>query len=558
MALDQRNEQSEDSPRRSNRLLTLNLAAMSYIYQPWLATVTGQVGFSQSHNASPATPATTDQFITGGVRVNVFPRSRFPAEVRYEVADSRTDASLGGNADYSSRTFALSQRYRPANGEFNVSASYERRAQEGASFGEDLQQSLLGDFSARWKRQALMVNLTHTLNERRRTAEESDFTTLSGRHTYSPDDALTVESGVNWAHSADKLVDSDNKVTLAQWSTVAVWRPQDKPYTVNASVRALVMNGGVGGDTENYSVSLGGTYEFTPNLRLGASGTFTRLNGESQGSWVGNMNANYQGPTQQLGDWSYDWYTGAALSGTRNGSSSDESLSTQLGHNASRVWRDGGGNSLSLSLGQTLSLGYSHGAGGDRGVTQGTALDRGLSRTLLHSASATWNRGSTEGSAFARLSVSDARQLDGEQSRFQLINFQLSGNLEIDRYSNWSGDLSVQRVFQRSVTVTPLPDDPLGFDRQIAHSASGEVSYRHNRAFGVPRLRFVTRLRVSGDRQSLRSALASISDRETLSWENRLDYQVGRLESGVLMRFGESDGAWRRTLTLRVQRNFGE
>ena len=224
----------------------------------------------------------------------------------------------------------------------------------------------------------------------------------------------------------------------------------------------------------------------------------------------------------------------------------------------SRVWRDAGGNSLAMSLGQTLSLGYSHGNGSDNAATQGTALERGLSRSLLHSASLTWNRSGTEGSAFARLSLSDARQLDGERSRFQLINFQISGNLEIDRYSSWSGDLSVQRIFQRSLTSTPLPDDPFGFDRQIAHNASGEVSYRHNRAFSVPRLRFVSRLRVSGDRQSLRSALASISDRETLSWENRLDYQVGRLESGVLMRFGESDGVWRRTLTLRVQRNFGE
>jgi hypothetical protein len=578
LSYDYRLDHVGDEPQRHQHLVGLNLSALTYLYQPWLATVSATLGLTHSwRGGEPQGGSGQDQFVTGALRLTLFPRSRFPSELRLEQSDSRNDASLGGNTDYRARTLALTQRYRPAGGEFNLSATLEHRSQEGPSFGEDTQDQLMADFSARWKRQALAANLARSRSRHANGSEENDFATVSLRHTFNPDTALTLETGANWARSADHLALGDNRVDLTQWSTVALWRPEGKPWSLSASLRSFNLatsTRSAGQDdsptvrNESLALSLGGQYEFSPQLRLTANASVTRLNGDTRESWVGALGASYQGPTRNFGEggvWQHDWSAGGAFSSAHNAGLTDDTVSGQVGQSVSRTWRQAPTQALSLTLGQTLSASWTHAASGvDPGAASGggglvePGSVGGWSRALLHSASLTWTRSGEDGSAFARASASDARQLDGEHARFQLLNLQLSGNVEIDRFSGWSGDLTVQRVFQRSLPQTVDAADPFGYDRLITHTAGGEITWRHSRAFGIARLRFSTRLRLSHDTQHQRRALVPLPERETGAWESRLDYQVGRLQTGALLRLAKSDGLWQQTLTLRLQRSFGE
>jgi hypothetical protein len=116
----------------------------------------------------------------------------------------------------------------------------------------------------------------------------------------------------------------------------------------------------------------------------------------------------------------------------------------------------------------------------------------------------------------------------------------------------------VQRTLQRSTQVVEQNSvQSLLALQQKSQSASGEISWNHNRLFNVPRLNFKSRLRVALNTQSQSNELAPLADRETASWENRLDYRVGRLESSLSLRFARIDGRQQMFVMWRLQRTFG-
>lgn len=564
VAYDLRVDRIEDGPRRVQHLLGLQLNATTFLYAPWLATLGLSLGLTQSRSASADQPdADLDRFITGGLRLHVFPRSRFPFEARYETADSRTDSSLLGGFDYRSRTLALAQRYRPESGAFSISATYERRSQDSEAFGEDTQEALLGDFNTSWKRHHLSASVARSVNRRRSTAEEAEFTSAVARHSYGYGNGLSVETSANWAESDEQLLTGPEQIRVAQWSSVALWRPEAVAgLTVTGSARGFSLDSEgdfVGTSTDSLGLGAGATYEVNRNLRLAANSTMTRVDGAlSETIWVASAGASWQGDTIRLGDYQYDWNTGVSASrasSDHDGAEDEQSVSGAVGHTLGRVWLLPSTATVAASLGQSLSVTRSSGA-----LFAGAAEDDdGHSRSLSHSASLTWSASGVDRSAYARLSFADARQFDGDRAHFQLMNLQVSGSYEVDRNRSWSGDITVQRVLQRSMPLgEPQPFDPFGPSRITTQSASGELSWRQLRVFGVPRLRYTSRLRLSHDTQRQRSALLPLPDRETASWENRLDYQIGRLETALALRVAQIDGSWRQLLLFRVQRNFGD
>lgn len=131
------------APQEGNtrtQLVTGNLGLRTFIYQPWLAVVSGNVGLTNSWTSQDGPPGSgafgTDaslheqlrsrqQFLTGSARVDVFPQSRFPFEAHIDRNDSRVGGGLASSVDYSTTRFGFSQRYRPVNGIWNVSGGYD-------------------------------------------------------------------------------------------------------------------------------------------------------------------------------------------------------------------------------------------------------------------------------------------------------------------------------------------------------------------------------------------------------------------------------------------------
>jgi hypothetical protein len=564
-----------------SQLVTTRVSASSFIYQPWLATVSGTLGLTLDRSRGGASltaagpfdssqdaPNSKDRFLTGSARVDVFPRSRFPFEAHAERNDSRTDAALASTIDFTTQNIGFSQRYRPPSDAYQVSGGYDRREQISKGV-RDIQDQVSGDFSSSWKHNDLSLNFLESLARRQATDERSEFRTLVGRHQYLPDSSLSVNTTVNWSKTDEKLVGSETDQSLLQLLSVGLWQPAGSKLALTGSVRGLVLRDlNANHQLDSVGATVGGTYELNRNVRLTANGnsSVTSSDGVHSQGFSGAAGANWQADTLQLGGFRYDWFASGNVGGSTfsgGGAVSADSLAShdetqrtinaQIGHTLSRSWPIDAQSTLGLHLGQSLNATRTHSSVSLPGDPAESV------KTALHTLAGTWNVNAENRSAYARLSYNDSRELGGAHALFQLLNFQVSGNYEFDRNRSISGDMTWQKAVQRTGDRldTQEPFAIVPGDRSTSRSASGEITYRQQRVFGVPRLRFESRLKLAQDVLKQPGTFASIPDRETRLWENRLDWLVGRLESQLILRLSKIDGKKREFLMWRVQRSFG-
>jgi len=570
-----------------SQLITTSLSARSYIYQPWFATVSGTLAVtagksrgggedltSQSPFATQDQLASKDRFITGNARLDLFPRSRFPFEVHVERTDSRVDSALASSLDFRTQTVGVSQRYQPVNGAYTVSGSFERRQQSGTGF-RDVQDTLMADFTTQWKHNDLSLGLSQSQARRFTTEERTEFRSLVARHQYAPSNGASVNTTVNWTQTQENVVTAPSDLSVLQWSSIGLWHPDGSKLTLTGSVRGLTLRDAFADNgLDTLSLTLGANYELNRNARFTANATATTTdsNGTAARGFGGSVGASWQSDTVEFKGLRYDWFTSGTIGGSTTsgpstssssassagaidpslGSETQTTLNAQLGHTLSRSWPITSQSVLVLNGGQTLAATQNHSSHPDPAVQDSV-------RTLLNTIGATWSANGDNRSAYARASYNDSIELGGGHARFQLFNFQLSGNFEFDRNRSLGGDLTLQRVTQRAGDL--LQPAGLGLlvgERTTTTGASGEITYRQQRVFGVPRLRFTSRLKLAQDVLKQPGTFATIPDRETRLWENRLDWLIGRLETQLLFRLSEVDGKRRNFLMFRVQRTFGD
>jgi len=563
VAYDLRLGRGPGSARSTDHLVTTTYGATTYLYQPWFAIVSGSLGLTMSRSRLDtgdegpfAEQGSSDRFTTGNLRVDVFPRSRFPFEVHYDVSDSRIDSGQPSTFDYRSRTFGMSQKYRPADGRFNLSGSAERRVFDNAG-SQDTLDALVADFNTRWKANELSVGGSQSSGQRGATDESTLFRSIVGRHHYSPGADFSLDNTVNWTQTRDQQLQFESDVGLLQMTSVGVWHPEKAPWTLSGSARALLLDDEISGfNTWSYGISLGASYEVSQNLRLNANGSVNGIDsdGETSLSRIMSLGATYQGDTIELRGFRYDWFGAGSVSlSEASDAQRERSVTGQLGHTLSRTWITGEQSALAFNLGQSINA---------TKTEQFPPLEipgfPSSTRMLVHNAALSWNTGGADRNGYARVSYSDSAELGGAHARFQMFNFQLSGTLQFDRNQSLSGDLTVQWSKQRTGDTFDFAQGGIVSSLPTAStSRGGELSYRHNRLFDVPRLRFSSRLRITEDVQDQPGVLVLIPDRETRLWENRLDWNIGRLESQLVLRISWVEGQRRDVLMWRVQRTFG-
>lgn len=571
LAYDLRANRAPGEGSSLGHLVTGNLGLRSYIYQPWFARVSGNFGLTSSWTRDTHQRATLfdtdaslhetirsrEQFLTGSGRVDVFPQSRFPFEFHVERNDSRIDSGLASNFDFRNQGFGFSQRYRPPNGAWAVTGAYDHREQSGAGF-RARQDTLNGDFATQWKFNDLNVGASHSRARTVGSGDDSRYGSLVVRHNYVPSTDFSLNSSGNWTRTEESSAGGASDLQVLQFSTVGMWRRARSPLSLTGSGRVLVLREDVGGNSlETVGATLGANYEYSPNLRLTGSGGVNVTHGADAQStgFTGSVGATYQGDSLSILGARYDWFgsgsLGTALTqGSRIETERQTALNLQVGHTLTRTWNLAAGSALTVNGAQSLSWSRSH-------STLAFARDFDQVTSLLNTASATWQAGSAGRSAYARASYSDSVQLAGRDDRFQMANFQLSGNFDFDNRRSLTGDLTLQRSWQTAGTVVDADGFASG-GRVTSTGASGEISYRHNRPFGIPQLRFVSRLKLAQDVLKQPGTLPSLPDRETRLWENRLDYSIGRLDTQLVLRISEADGQRREALLFRVQRAFGD
>lgn len=551
-----------------SQLVTASLAARTFIFQPWFATVGGTLnlssdwtrrGFDDAGTASLSESIKSrEQFITGTGRLDVFAQSRFPFEAHVERSDSRIDSGLASSLDFRTQDLGFSQRYRPLSGAFDATGSYDHREQSGLGFNAK-QDTVSGDFGTRWRANELNLGASFSRARSIGVEDDSRFASLVARHQYAPGNALSVNTTANWTRTQESLPTAPSDLKVLQVSSVGLWHGEGSPLTLTGSGRYLSLREDLAGTAlDSAGATLGANYELNPNLRLtgNAGVSTTRSGGSNALGFTGSVGAAYQGDTVPLAGGRYDWFASgsagaAANDGTRLERERQTSLNLQLGHSFARNWALGAQSTLGLNAAQTLSWNDNQ-----SNLHAGRELGLGSSRTLLNTLAGTWQTGGSDRSAYARASYSDAMEL-GRDNRFQLFNFQLSGNFELDNRRSLGGDLTWQRTSQQIDSVSTGGDVTLP-GRSSSRAASGEITYRHQRPFGIARLRFISRLKLAQDVLKQPGILLSLPDRETRLWENRLDYSIGRIETQLVLRIAQVDGRRRESLMFRVQRSFGD
>lgn len=565
VALDGRWLRLEDGLRTRHGALVGDVEFASHLWQPWFVQVRAGVGALLARDRSSGTGseavASTSGAATGRLGIAVFPQSRFPFELQADVSDSRVQGDTLGT-DYRSHRLSLTQSYRPENGNSSYQFVAERSRLSSETSGDDDVTALRA--SALWQRgeHSVDAGASLTRNERSDTGERSRIGALSLRHSYQPVGTLHVDTLASWNDVQQRSGALPEFGTdIRQIASFATWRPRegeplyraDAPLVVTGSARwvdAGVDSGEGAQRARSMNASLGATQELSRTWRVFGAGSGTVVEGDAlprTGAVTGNLGAQWTSEGVPLGEWRWLPSAGASAGATRaTGTGLRRTLAAQASHGAVRA--------IVLGAGETVALNFTQSVGVLKDSETVTA-----SRTLAHSGSLFWQSaagGATQ--SYAGITLSDSRTWADEDGRFRLVNLQFSRRTQIDRHASWSGHLTLQATCSDTEQLDALTGLRGSAEASWQHYASGSLSYEHQRAFGVPRLRFSALLSVNSAQLERRADgdIDAPRERVTESLENRLDYTIGRLDARLSARIARVEGRAVSAVFLRLQRRF--
>ena len=175
-----------------------------------------------------------------------------------------------------------------------------------------------------------------------------------------------------------------------------------------------------------------------------------------------------------------------------------------------------------------------------------------MNRTLSHTIGSGWNKSLNKATYLARLTLSDTRRFSQEDDEFglQQANLQFTSNYQVNRDSSLNGNIT----FQANRT---LENSGEGDNTDLNSSVS--INYTQNRLFNVQRLRLLSELRYLSDSlfEVINSDGFNDNLRNEVFWQNRFNYDIGRLSFRLTANIGQTNGEFNNFLLLQVRRNFG-
>jgi hypothetical protein len=538
--------------------------ARSFFWQPWLAQVSAALGFGAGVSTSSYSGASTaksgKKLITGDAALDIVKNSRFPFQARVFRSDDQTSGFLSGvNSDYINRGYSLTQNYRSRDNRLDSMASYTHSTGGRASFGTE---NAVNQLNFTVTEQPL-----HSLQSFRIVGAMTDSAyplqgtkllvdTLVTNHLYQPNSAFSVGSLVNLIKTNYTATPTSgigaqqqNDFNSQQLSSFASWRPEGSPMTMTGSARLLrtesSSNGVTAAQYNDTNLNLGANYAWSKLLRMYGSVNVNDNSGIQTISTNAALAAQKgigERDMMLLGGFRYTQSVGASLSNqtvTTNGpnqttTTSIQQLGGNIGHDLNKISQLGGG-SLTTDLNQGLSTILS---------TRGSPFTH-----LQTGGSLSWNRSEGRGNTRVRLNAADSRDLSGTQKFFQLINLQASRIENLAHHQSLIGNLTLQasRSGAKGIQTTPFVASP-----------SADLTYQNQRVFNVRNLTFESILRVVGADIILSSQNlpSQTQNQASVSWDNNMDYFIGRVKLRLLTRLAEVNNSRQSSLYFTMNRAF--
>ena len=544
--------QTQEGAKSNSTNTTLSLNLDSYVWRPWFATYNlGGTG-SVTKNVSSVNSSSVDLLATH-FNFSLLPRSRYPFRLTASTNDNVDDwlssepTVLDFGSQYRSRYVNARQSYITLSGD-RVDGWYTRRSRNYS--GIDLVDNTFGaKAKVRGKHQNLYANGTYQWRDNSANNNETNNIVGAVTHNYFPSSEFYVKTLMTKTYTEDgsstpnSSIFSNRTTNTDQLSSFFYWRPDYKPYSMTGGLRtyrrvADVQNTS---DTEQIGVdaNVAGNYTLTRRLHLTATASGSILQ-TTDVSDARNANQSvllsYRSDRIRYRDFGYHWYANGGVGNKINIEFQDietsQSLNVGVGHSAQKSWITGNRSNLRVNLTQSATE-----------YIRNRDVDTSLS--LSHSASVHWSEEMRKGQFYSQLTALDSRNIN-EETELQIINFQLSRIVPINRLSQWGAHLSAQssRRHSREDVEKPFID---GFLTSI----NGRLNYQHARLFGIYKLKFRSKLDVTS------TANRDGGDRKQADWLGRLGYNIGKLSTAVIGRWVFSDsGLGTKVVYLQVNRSF--
>lgn len=540
-----------------------SLGAESFFWQPWFALVSGNLGVDingSKTRSSDNSLTSGGTLLDGDAALDMLKYSRFPFRAHvYDSKQHATGNTAGINSDFRSSGYDLSQAYQTRNGSVDSSASYIYNKNGRISFGtEEIRKQLQFDLTATpITRQTLRVtgafkDINHPLKGNTLKADS-----VVANHVYQPNSSFGIASLLNLIRNSYTLnpansTPQQNDYNSQQFSSYASWRPIGNPLTVTSSLRLFksvssdINNLPIGFNDTNFN--LGANYAWSTLLRAYGSVNVEDSNNTQTVSTAAALAAQKvfgELDTVNLGGFIYTRDVSASL-GTATVTRSSPNL--------------GGPNKTSTTSGQNLGLNLGH------QLNKNSNLSNGLLRTILyqrysevlstrHSPVSRLNSGVSlswslsEGRENTRMSfrLQDSRYLTGIQNFSQLVNLQATRNVRLLNHQSLSGNLTIQssRSSYRGIT-SPFYTTP-----------NAALAYGNQRLFKVRNLSFTSTLNISAmSIASSQNLSENINGTARATWDNKLDYFIGRVRVKLYSTISEVNNGLQTSLYFNVLRSF--
>ena len=543
-------ENDADGSQTVKWLNSVSLNASSYIWQPWFAALAGGLTFSQDRLSTDDEATRSNDFITGNIRFDLFPGSRFPFQIYANQNRNELDEDPF-DRDIMTREFGFSQQYRPLSGRHNYTARYKRNSREESNIAtynsENLQLSTDNQF------QYQVVHGDFQYDKINSEIDENETTSysLSARQSYKRFEHVNIENTASTTSVDNQLVSGFFSTRSSQVTSLLSWQPSGRnDLNVTGSLRMFELQtdnksqGGIPVDEalaqDNVFLNLnqGLIYKITDRLMFSESINRAFLQNQEQTESSGNesLGLSYAAKAIELGPAQYSWSLGTTLNHQQDETHSEQTLNAFFSHSLSTEYALGEHVSLLGNINQAINSSL------NSSTQQSASID--------HSASLSWRNTHQKTNTIVRFLVTDSRALKGEQRNFQLFNLQVTGQFRFSRYSSMSANLSLQKTVQDSNN-----------NKTIQYIRNGQLDFVRNRLFSIPRLDFRSELRLiqqQSDSERLLSSLGESDSHPDSSWENKLEYRIGRFESTLSYSIFRNDGKDERIIKIQLSRAFGD
>jgi len=533
----------------SNWLNIGTINASSYIWRPWFALVNGGLSLAVDQAKTSEQQSAENKFSSGDLNFDLFPTSRFPFGLYYNRNRDQLETT-SFDKDQTTSEYGIRQQFRSLDGTHHFLADYSNKTRENSDLDKFERQRLTFSSDHNYRNHSFDSDIQFDSADNVVQSEHVDSFSLTGLHSYSPRRNYTLESLVSTSRVESGFRQSISQTKAAQINSFLSWQPENrKDINLTANLRlsdlllrqqdAALTVGDELRETDNLiaNINQGLLYRHTDNLffRQAINANFQESANQQRFIGTESIGFSYAPGIYFTGVGDYGWSIGSSFVNQHGDTSSSRLLNNQFNHSLSNDFSVPGKYQLNSSFAQ--SLGYTLQTSGDD------------NKRLNNSYTLTWSDSLIDVQSTIRFTISDSRSQQQQERVFQLVNLQYLGLLRFSRYTRLSGNITLQGTKQK--------DGPTRSSRTLVN---GQLIFSQLNVFQVPRLDFESDLRLNrqqSESEQVSSALNE-SSRNLQTWENSLDYRIGKLELSVNLDFIKIGANYDRLFKFQLTRTFGD